>query len=186
MSGTSPADDFIELLRRRRYVPGALVVDLTGGDVVLAGALRGAGLVPLGVAADRAASERLASMGAEAVGGDLAKPDAVFEDLVVLLGERHVAAVWIGDIASLAAEPVDLVRAAHWFAEQTGAALGLHAPAHRHGHAPESSGSGDALRSRMAALGWAEVDREGLVRLYDAVMPVHAESDRPGHGAGDR
>jgi hypothetical protein len=169
VSTASSAGAFLELLRRRRCVPRAVVVDLAGDDAALEHALRGAGLVPLGLVAGPTDPGRTAWSERETVTGDLSTPDDLFEDLVVRLVERHVAAVWLGDATSRAAGAGDLVRAAHWFGEQTGAALGLQEAT----DGPGSAFTGEALAPTMATLGWAEVDREELVRLYEAVMPVH-------------
>jgi hypothetical protein len=181
--GPGHAQALIELLRRRGCAPGSVVVDLVaGGDGSVVAALRASGLLPIGVAADRAGAERLAALGAEVVTGDLSDPDAVFESLVLAAGERRVAAVWLGDLPARAHDMAALVRATHWFGEQTGAPLALGVPNVTHVDVgtklllgrwePRPGGvlddahvrrfSATSLRSTMAALGWAEVDAEDV------------------------
>ncbi len=196
---TAPATSaqaLLGLLQRRRCVPGSVVLDFVSGrGGELAGALRDAGYVPLEVVDDRGAADRVTSMGMEAVVGDLSKPDAVFEEAVLTVGERHVAAVWLGDLPARVPDMSELVRAAHWFCEQTGAALALGVPNVTHVDVgtklllgrwePRRGGvldgthvrrfSAASLRAAMAPLGWAEVDAEDLERAEsDQHFPADA------------
>jgi hypothetical protein len=187
LSATTEA--FLELLRRRRCSPGSVIVDLGAADDGVAGrgpagvgsatrALQAAGFATIGIAADQQSAERLTSMGAEVVMGDLSKPDDVFADVILVLGERHVAAVWLRDLPARVPDMGALVRAAHWFGEQTSAPLVLGVPNVTHVDVatrlllgrwePGQGGVSDdahvrhfspaSLRPAMLALGWAEVD----------------------------
>ena len=184
----------LELLRRRRCAPGWVVVDLASDDDELAGALQDAGFTPLGLASDETSAQRLASLGAHVVEGDLSAPDAVFEDTLGAIAGRRVAAVWLGDLPARVPDMAGLARSAHWFCEQTGAALALCVPNVTHldvatklllGRWEPRRGSvlDDAhvrhfspasLRSTMALLGWAEIDAEDVER---AVSGQHFPAD---------
>ena len=189
------AQALLELLRRRGCAPGAVVVDLVADDGGAVAALHASGLVPLCVAAGQTGAERLSALGAEAVTGELSDPDAVFESLVVAAGERHVAAVWLGDLPARVSDPASLLRAAHWFGEQTGAPLALGVPNVTHVDVgtklllgrwePRPGGvlddahlrrfSAASLGSTMAALGWAEVDAQDVtLRESDQHFPPDA------------
>ncbi|HTX62496.1 MAG TPA: glycosyltransferase, partial [Acidimicrobiales bacterium] len=173
------------LLGRRRCAPGSVVVDVASDDAgELAAAVQDAGFVPLGVSVGQAGADHLTSMGVQVVTGDLSTPDALFQDAILALGERHAAVVWLGDLPARMPDMAELVRAAHWFCEQTGAALALSVPNVTHVDVgtklllgrwePRSGGvlddanvrrfSDASLRSAMLALGWAEVDAEDVER----------------------
>ncbi len=203
------AQVLVELLRRRGSVPGSVVVDLAGGGGVggvggggvalgeaLGEALVASGFAVLAVAPDQPSAELLTSMGAEVVagtggvagfagvdgfgGGD--GGDGVFDAVTHALGERHVAAVWLGDVPARVRDMAGLLGAVHRFCARTGALLALDVPNVSHVDVgtklllgrwePRTGGVLDgahvrhftaaSLRSTMNSLGWAEVDAEDL------------------------
>jgi hypothetical protein len=197
MSGsTTAAHALVELLRRRRCAPGSLVVDMAadaGGT--LADALQGSGLLPLVVTADVASADRLSAAGVMVVRGAPSRPDTVFEDTLLTVAGRDVAAVWLGDLPARTGEVADLVRAAHRFAARTGALLAVGLPNVSHVDVgtklllgrwePRPHGvlddahvrrfSATSLRSTMAALGWDEIDAEDIeVAESDQHFPADA------------
>ncbi|MGH9099461.1 MAG: glycosyltransferase [Acidimicrobiales bacterium] len=188
-----------ELLGRRRCAPGSVVVDLaSGGAEAYAAVLHTSDLSLVAVAADGERPQRHAATGVEVVTGEVTAPGDLFESLAIAVGDRPVAAVWLGDLPARvvpAERMTELLDAAHRFCEQTGAPLGLGLPnvthldvgtklilgrweprphgvlddAHARHFAP------DSLPTTMATFGWAEVDaRDVEVAESDQHFPADA------------
>lgn len=110
------ASAVLGLLRSLERPAGSLVVDVAG-DTDLRAALIGAGFGCIAVVPPHAAP----SGAVESVTGDLRAPGALLDSVARAVGQREVAAIWIGDVLQHITDEGSLLDAARAAADHFGA-----------------------------------------------------------------